>query len=150
MLNRGKCALLLYLNDEPSAGAAPRRQGTNRSEARPLLPAQQYSWRIRTTVQLAHQNSSTVGAPEQKYGWHTRTAVQLAHQISSTVGTPDQQYSWHTRTAVQLTHQNSSTVGTQNKQYSWHTRISSSLGRYVFGSEISYNKAPPRLPGLGC
>ena len=27
---------------------------------------------------------------------------------------------------------------------------SSSLGRYVFGSEISYNKAPPRLPGLGC
>ncbi len=26
----------------------------------------------------------------------------------------------------------------------------SSLGRYVFGSEISYNKAPPRLPGLGC
>ncbi len=23
-----------------------------------------------------------------------------------------------------------------------------SLGRYVFGSEISYNKAPPRLPGL--
>jgi hypothetical protein len=26
--------------------------------------------------------------------------------------------------------------------------ISSSLGRYVFGSEISYNKAPPRLPGL--
>ncbi len=30
-----------------------------------------------------------------------------------------------------------------------HTYISS-LGRYVFGSEISYNKAPPRLPGLGC
>jgi hypothetical protein len=29
----------------------------------------------------------------------------------------------------------------------WYT---SSLGRYVFGSEISYNKAPPRLPGLGC
>jgi hypothetical protein len=28
--------------------------------------------------------------------------------------------------------------------------IVSSLGRYVFGSEISYNKAPPRLPGLGC
>jgi hypothetical protein len=28
--------------------------------------------------------------------------------------------------------------------------VSSSLGRYVFGSEISYNKAPPRLPGLGC
>ncbi len=26
----------------------------------------------------------------------------------------------------------------------------SSLGRYVFGSEISYNKPPPRLPGLGC
>ncbi len=25
----------------------------------------------------------------------------------------------------------------------------SSLGRYVFGSEISYNKPPPRLPGLG-
>ena len=24
----------------------------------------------------------------------------------------------------------------------------SSLGRYVFGSEISYNKAPPPLPGL--
>jgi hypothetical protein len=31
---------------------------------------------------------------------------------------------------------------------SGHT--TSSLGRYVFGSEISYNKAPPRLPGLGC
>ncbi len=28
--------------------------------------------------------------------------------------------------------------------------VMSSLGRYVFGSEISYNKAPPRLPGLGC
>ncbi len=28
--------------------------------------------------------------------------------------------------------------------------LNSSLGRYVFGSEISYNKAPPRLPGLGC
>ncbi len=28
--------------------------------------------------------------------------------------------------------------------------VASSLGRYVFGSEISYNKAPPRLPGLGC
>jgi hypothetical protein len=28
--------------------------------------------------------------------------------------------------------------------------VVSSLGRYVFGSEISYNKAPPRLPGLGC
>ncbi len=26
----------------------------------------------------------------------------------------------------------------------------SSLGRYVFGSEISYNTPPPRLPGLGC
>ncbi len=31
----------------------------------------------------------------------------------------------------------------------WPTHPSS-LGRYVFGSEISYNKAPPRLPGLGC
>ena len=30
------------------------------------------------------------------------------------------------------------------------TRGTSSLGRYVFGSEISYNKPPPRLPGLGC
>ncbi len=30
------------------------------------------------------------------------------------------------------------------------TCVHSSLGRYVFGSEISYNKAPPRLPGLGC
>ncbi len=29
----------------------------------------------------------------------------------------------------------------------WGRKISS-LGRYVFGSEISYNKAPPRLPGL--
>ena len=28
--------------------------------------------------------------------------------------------------------------------------VASSLGRYVFGSEISYNKPPPRLPGLGC
>jgi hypothetical protein len=28
--------------------------------------------------------------------------------------------------------------------------LASSLGRYVFGSEISYNKPPPRLPGLGC
>ncbi len=31
-----------------------------------------------------------------------------------------------------------------------HKTDSSSLGRYVFGSEISYNKAPPRLPGLAC
>ncbi len=31
----------------------------------------------------------------------------------------------------------------------WFT-AESSLGRYVFGSEISYNKAPPRLPGLAC
>jgi hypothetical protein len=31
-----------------------------------------------------------------------------------------------------------------------HCAYTSSLGRYVFGSEISYNKAPPRLPGLGC
>ena len=30
------------------------------------------------------------------------------------------------------------------------TRMSSSLGRGVFGSEISYNKAPPLLPGLAC
>jgi hypothetical protein len=29
------------------------------------------------------------------------------------------------------------------------SRQASSLGRYVFGSEISYNKPPPRLPGLG-
>ncbi len=35
------------------------------------------------------------------------------------------------------------------KYKSIHTSLSS-LGRYVFGSEISYNKAPPRLPGLGC
>jgi hypothetical protein len=34
--------------------------------------------------------------------------------------------------------------------FSIGTSITSSLGRYVFGSEISYNKAPPRLPGLGC
>jgi hypothetical protein len=34
-----------------------------------------------------------------------------------------------------------------SQQVNW---CSSSLGRYVFGSEISYNKAPPRLPGLGC
>jgi hypothetical protein len=33
---------------------------------------------------------------------------------------------------------------------SFAMREFSSLGRYVFGSEISYNKAPPRLPGLGC
>ncbi len=32
----------------------------------------------------------------------------------------------------------------------WGGGGGSSLGRYVFGSEISYNKAPPRLPGLGC
>jgi hypothetical protein len=31
-----------------------------------------------------------------------------------------------------------------------HGKEISSLGRYVFGSEISYNKPPPRLPGLGC
>ncbi len=33
-----------------------------------------------------------------------------------------------------------------------HSKVGSrsSLGRYVFGSEISYNKPPPRLPGLGC
>ena len=36
------------------------------------------------------------------------------------------------------------------EQLSPVTTTASSLGRYVFGSEISYNKAPPRLPGLGC
>ncbi len=35
-------------------------------------------------------------------------------------------------------------------KYKRTSRKGSSLGRYVFGSEISYNKAPPRLPGLGC
>ena len=44
---------------------------------------------------------------------------------------------------------------TQDRSYTRPTRVYinnhvSSLGRYVFGSEISYNKAPPRLPGLGC
>jgi hypothetical protein len=34
--------------------------------------------------------------------------------------------------------------------YYFSVTDASSLGRYVFGSEISYNKAPPRLPGLGC
>ncbi len=34
--------------------------------------------------------------------------------------------------------------------YAANVGSQSSLGRYVFGSEISYNKAPPRLPGLGC
>ncbi len=37
----------------------------------------------------------------------------------------------------------------KEKKFSSHSRVSS-LGRYVFGSEISYNKPPPRLPGLGC
>jgi hypothetical protein len=32
--------------------------------------------------------------------------------------------------------------------YFSYITVLSSLGRYVFGSEISYNKAPPRLPGL--
>jgi hypothetical protein len=37
------------------------------------------------------------------------------------------------------------------ENYALENNVSiSSLGRYVFGSEISYNKAPPRLPGLGC
>ncbi len=36
------------------------------------------------------------------------------------------------------------------KVYFSYITFVSSLGRYVFGSEISYNKAPPRLPGLGC
>jgi hypothetical protein len=34
--------------------------------------------------------------------------------------------------------------------YTVNLDLVSSLGRYVFGSEISYNKAPPRLPGLAC
>jgi metastasis-associated protein MTA len=34
--------------------------------------------------------------------------------------------------------------------HAYQVPIKSSLGRYVFGSEISYNKPPPRLPGLGC
>ncbi len=38
-------------------------------------------------------------------------------------------------------------IGRSNRNWKIDT---SSLGRYVFGSEISYNKAPPRLPGLGC
>ncbi len=36
------------------------------------------------------------------------------------------------------------------KDFCKRRRDISSLGRYVFGSEISYNKAPPRLPGLAC
>ncbi len=38
----------------------------------------------------------------------------------------------------------------EKKFFGENKAIMSSLGRYVFGSEISYNKAPPRLPGLGC
>jgi hypothetical protein len=146
-LNRGKCALLLYLNDEPSAGAAPGRQGTNWSEARPLFPAQQYSWRTRTAVQLAHQKKVQLANQNSNIHWYTRREVQLAHQNSSIhwytrrevqlahqnsciVGAQEQQYSWRTRkkyswrtkTAVQLAHQNSSTVGAPEQQYSWHTR----------------------------
>jgi hypothetical protein len=34
------------------------------------------------------------------------------------------------------------------KKFLLVSNLASSLGRYVFGSEISYNKAPPRLPGL--
>ena len=42
-------------------------------------------------------------------------------------------------------------IGTEAAQFPEKEYINgSSLGRYVFGSEISYNKAPPRLPGLGC
>jgi hypothetical protein len=37
-----------------------------------------------------------------------------------------------------------------NVDWGYGSRPLSSLGRYVFGSEISYNKAPPRLPGLAC
>ncbi len=37
----------------------------------------------------------------------------------------------------------------ESENWEWGRAVSS-LGRYVFGSEISYNKAPPRLPGLGC
>ena len=40
-------------------------------------------------------------------------------------------------------------VGDEVIEVSVYTTVSS-LGRYVFGSEISYNKPPPRLPGLGC
>ncbi len=36
----------------------------------------------------------------------------------------------------------------QNNNNKRTMTVQSSLGRYVFGSEISYNKAPPRLPGL--
>ncbi len=51
--------------------------------------------------------------------------------------------------------ENCDAVGLKNKEVTAGAArllccIYSSLGRYVFGSEISYNKAPPRLPGLGC
>ncbi len=39
---------------------------------------------------------------------------------------------------------------TDRKEETKKGKQRSSLGRYVFGSEISYNKAPPRLPGLAC
>ena len=41
----------------------------------------------------------------------------------------------------------------QSRKKSWDIefqKILLGVGRYAFGSEISYNKAPPRLPGLGC
>ncbi len=36
----------------------------------------------------------------------------------------------------------------ESKEWKGKDKYNSSLGRYVFGSEISYNKAPPPLPGL--
>jgi hypothetical protein len=57
-------------------------------------------------------------------------------------------------TAVSCLYQNrnmySKGAGTSRTNELKKENNTSSLGRYVFGSEISYNKAPPRLPGLAC
>ncbi len=51
---------------------------------------------------------------------------------------------------LQYQHGEGDTPGEGEEAREEPTSKISSLGRYVFGSEISYNKAPPRLPGLGC
>ncbi len=88
---------------------------------------------------------------------HVRAVLQLAGKTTQV------QYTtvWTNVSAGTLSREGCPTAGKQN--YPWTngsagtwsregcpTAGRSSLGRYVFGSEISYNKAPPRLPGLGC
>ncbi len=85
---------------------------------------------------------------------HSGPAVGMLHDLRMTGVTLDFPFStflsgWKTVTRKQGQQENICTNYRQ-KYLKADRHDISSLGRYVFGSEISYNKAPPRLPGLGC